>query len=109
MNKIMLLIIIFLSLLSLPACDSLEKAYEMGKESLEKTALITQKIEQEIGSKPQISWRIDNGKSTFHVHFPDVIDNNMSIHEFRTTVSDIVKKDIGFKIDTFIISINGNL
>jgi len=109
MNKMTLLIIIVLSLLSLPACDSLEKAYEMGKESLEKTELITENIEQEIGSKPQISWRIDNGKSTVHVHFSNVLDDKMSIHEFKTKVSDIVKEDIGFKIDTFLISINGNL
>jgi len=109
MKKMILLIFTFLFLLSLPACDSFEKAYEMGKESLEKTELITQKIEQEIGSKPQISWRIDNGKSTVHVHFPNVLDDNMSVHEFKTKVADIVKKDIGFKIDTFLISINGNL
>lgn len=109
MNKMILLIFTFLFLLSLPACDSFEKAYEMGKESLEKTDLITQKIEQEIGSKPHISWRIDNGKSTVLVHFQNVLDDKMSVHEFKTKVSDIVKKDIGFKIDTFLISINGNL
>ena len=88
MNKMILLIFTFLFLLSLPACDSFEKIYKMGKESIEKNEIITQKIEQEIGSKPQVSWRIDNGKAK---------------------VSDIVKKDIGFKIDTFLISINGNL
>ena len=109
MNKMILLIFTFLFLLSLPACDSFEKIYKMGKESIEKNEIITQKIEQEIGSKPQISWRIDNGKATVHVHFPNALDEKMSIYEFKTKVSDIVKKDIGFKIDTFLISINGNL
>ena len=109
MKKIIFPIFTFLFLLSLPACDSLEKIYKIGKESIEKNKIITQKIEQEIGSKPQISWRIDNGKSTVNVYFPNQIDEKMSIYEFRTTVADIVKKDIGFKIDNFLISINGNL
>ena len=109
MNKMIPLIFTLLVLLSLPACDSVEKIYKMGKESIEKNRIITEKIEQEIGSKPQISWRIDNGKSTVQVYFPNPIDEKMSIYEFKTKVSDIVKKDIGFKIDNFLISINGNL
>jgi len=109
MNKMISLIFTFLFLLALPSCDSFEKAYEMGKESLEKTELITQKIDQEIGSKPKISWRIDNGESTVHVYFPNALDDKMSVHELQSKVSAIVKKDIGFKIDTFLISINGNL
>ena len=109
MKKIILLIFTFLFLLTLPVCDSFEKIYKMGKESIEKKEIITQKIEKEIGSKPQISWRIENGKSTVQVYFPNAIDEKMSIYEFKTKVSDIVKKDIGFKIDNFLISINGNL
>ncbi|MDM8549718.1 hypothetical protein QUF72_06565 [Desulfobacterales bacterium HSG2] len=84
-----------------------EKFAEMGKEAFEKHDLMTQEIRKALGTEPEISWRVHNGKTIVHIHFEKLPNEEITVGELKKKVCDIVKKVITTEIDTLLISVDG--